>query len=46
MLEYKKGKRCSFWFVNADRLRSFTGTTPPMLQELIGVTNDDGPEEL
>ena len=34
VLEYKEGKRCSFWFVNAEKLRSFTGTTPPMLQEL------------
>ena len=34
VLEYKEGKRCSFWFVNAEKLRSFTGMTPPMLQEL------------
>ena len=28
------GKRCSFWFVRAEKLRTFTGTTPPKLQEL------------
>ena len=34
VLEYKEGKRCSFWFVRADQLRSFSGTTPPNLQDL------------
>ena len=34
VLDFAKGKRCSFWFVRADRLRAFTGLTPPKLQEL------------
>ena len=34
VLEYKEGKRCSFWFVRAEKLRAFSGTTPPRLQEL------------
>ena len=34
VLEYQKGKRCSFWFVRADKLRLFSGTTPSNLQDL------------
>ena len=34
MLEYKEGKRCSFWFIRAAKLRNFSGTTPPRMQEL------------
>jgi len=32
--EYKEGKRCSFWFIRAAKLRDFSGTTPPRMQEL------------
>ena len=34
MLDYKEGKRCSFWFIRAAKLRNFSGTTPPRMQEL------------
>jgi len=34
VLEYKAGERCSFWFVRADKLRHFSGKTPPKLQGL------------
>ena len=34
VLDYKKGKRCSFWFIRAAKLRSFSGKTPPRMQEL------------
>ena len=33
-LVYKDGKRCSFWFIRAAKLRNFSGTTPPRMQEL------------
>ena len=32
--EYQEGKRCSFWFIRAAKLRDFSGTTPPQMQEL------------
>ena len=34
VLDYKEGKRCSFWFIRAAKLRHFSGTTPPRMQEL------------
>ena len=34
VLDYQKGKRCSFWFIRAAKLRSFSGKTPPRMQEL------------
>jgi len=34
VLDYKEGKRCSFWFIRAAKLRNFSGTTPPRMQEL------------
>jgi hypothetical protein len=34
VLAFREGRHCAFWFVRADRLRSFTGTTPPRLQDL------------
>ena len=34
VLDYKEGKRCSFWFIRAAKLRDFSGTTPPRMQEL------------
>jgi len=34
VVEFGEGRRCSFWFVSADRLRTFAGKTPPSLQGL------------
>ena len=34
VVEFSEGKRCSFWFLRADKLRDFSGTTPHKLQEL------------
>ena len=34
VLAFGEGTRCSFWFLRADKLRGFTGRTPPKLQEL------------
>ena len=34
LLEYQEGLQCKFWFVRADKLRAFKGTTPPKLQVL------------
>ena len=34
MRVYKKGERCSFWFIRAAKLRNFSGRTPPRMQEL------------
>ena len=35
VLAYKEGLRCKFWFVRADKLRTFEGTTPQKLQVLL-----------
>ena len=29
-----EGRKCSFWFIKASKLRAFTGTTPPRLQDI------------
>ena len=34
VLAFREGRQCAFWFVRADRLRDFAGTTPPRLQDL------------
>ena len=35
VLTYQEGLQCKFWFVRADKLRAFKGTTPPKLQVLL-----------
>ena len=35
VLAYQEGLQCKFWFVRADKLRAFKGTTPPKLQVLL-----------
>ena len=34
VLAFQMGLQCKFWFVRADKLRAFKGTTPPKLQVL------------